>query len=256
MLAGTGARELTLMNSVLVYHTISSPSEPLEGDIDISPENFARQLAWLSRRQSIVPLIETLNPNQGRNAVALTFDDGFRDNLTVALPMLEKYSMPATVFVTAGFVNQDGYLSHAELRELAQHPQITIGAHGLWHRHFNLLSDDDARHELTESRRMLEDMTGKKVDLMAWPYGECDARLEFLAGESGYRASWSVWKGNDGIHSRWRVPLGRRDNMFRFALKASGFYAMTKARRHRFMDRRTRTAKGPSTGEFIQQPGT
>jgi peptidoglycan/xylan/chitin deacetylase (PgdA/CDA1 family) len=158
--------------------------------------------------------------------------------------------MPATVFVTAGFVDQEGYLSRAELRELSQHPQIVIGAHGLWHRHFNLLSDDEARDELTGARRLLEEIIGKKVDLMAWPYGECDARLEQLAAECGYRASWSVWKGNNSIHSRWRVPLGRRDNMFRFALKASGFYAMTKARRHRFMDRRTKKVKGLTAGEF------
>src|SRR4051812_16330532 len=127
------------MNSVLVYHTISAPAEPLEGDIDISPQNFARQLEWLSRRQTVVPLLETLNPNKGHNAVALSFDDGFRDNLTVALPLLDKYSMPATVFVTAGFVDQDGYLSREELRELSHHPRITIGAHGFWHRHFNRL---------------------------------------------------------------------------------------------------------------------
>jgi hypothetical protein len=44
------------MNSVLVYHTISAPAEPLPGDIDISPEAFARQLDWLARWRSVVPL--------------------------------------------------------------------------------------------------------------------------------------------------------------------------------------------------------
>src|SRR5204863_7402170 len=114
------------MNSVLVYHTISSPSEPLPGDIDISPEAFALQLDWLARRRAVVDLIKTLNPNRGRNPVAITFDDGFRDNLTVALPLLEKYSMPATVFVTSGFLGKDDYLSREELRELSRHPLITI----------------------------------------------------------------------------------------------------------------------------------
>ncbi|HEX3229078.1 MAG TPA: polysaccharide deacetylase family protein [Pyrinomonadaceae bacterium] len=230
------------MNSVLVYHSISSPGEPMPGDIDISREAFARQLDWLARRRSVVPLIETLNPNKGRNAVALTFDDGFRDNLTVAASMLEKYSMPATVFVTPGFIGNESYLSREEVRELSSRPLITIGAHGLWHRHFNHLPADEARRELLEARRVLEEITDKKIDLMAWPYGECDSRLERLAAESGYHASWSVWKGNNGTHSRWRVPLGRRDNMARFVLKVSGFYAMTEARRHRFMDRRKKPA--------------
>jgi peptidoglycan/xylan/chitin deacetylase (PgdA/CDA1 family) len=230
------------MNSVLVYHTISSPSQRLLADIDISPETFARQLRWLAKWRSVVPLVETLDAQRWRHPVAITFDDGYRDNLTVALPLLEKYSMPATVFVSVGFIGNEGYVSPAELRELSGHPLITIGAHGLWHRHFNLLSDDDVRLELIEARRVLEKVVGKTIDLMSWPYGECDERLERLSAECGYRAAWSVWKGNNGAHCRWRVPLGHRDNMARFILKASGIYEMTEARGHRFQDRRERRA--------------
>jgi peptidoglycan/xylan/chitin deacetylase (PgdA/CDA1 family) len=230
------------MNSVLVYHTISSPREHLLADIDISPETFARQLRWLATWRTVVPLVETLDPKRWRHPVAITFDDGYRDNLTVALPLLEKYSMPATVFVSVGFIGNEGYVSPAELRELSRHPLITIGAHGLWHRHFNLLPSNDVRVELVEARRVLEEITGKTIDLMSWPYGECDERLERLSAECGYRAAWSVWKGNNGAHCRWRVPLGHRDNIARFILKASGFYALTEARCHRFQEQRKRRA--------------
>lgn len=225
------------MNSVLVYHTISSPSEPLLADIDISPERFAQQLKWLVRWRHVAPLIETLNPSAMRHPVAITFDDGYRDNLTVALPLLEKFSLPATVFVSAGFIGDEGYVSCDELRELSRHPLVTIGAHGLRHRHFKRLPDDEVREELIEARQVLEDITGKRVDLMSWPYGECDRRLEQLSAEGGYRASWSVWEGNNSAHSRWRVPLGRRDNLVRFAAKASGVYALTEAKWHRFRHR-------------------
>ena len=194
------------MHSILVYHTISTRPEPLPGDIDISPERFAQQLRWLSRWSKVVRLEETLAPAK-RGQVAITFDDGFRDNLTVALPLLEKYRLPITLFVTAGFVGRDDYLSLEELREISRHPLVTIGAHGLWHRHFTQLSIDDARFELVESRRLLEQMTGRVVDLMAWPYGECNAQLEELSDKCGYRASWSVWKGTNAKHSLWRVPL-------------------------------------------------
>ncbi len=111
---------------------------------------------------------------------------------------------------------------------------MTVGAHGLWHRHFNRLSKHEARHELVESRRLLAEITGKPVDLLAWPFGECNEELEQLSAECGYRASWSVWKGNNSLHSLRRVPLGRRDNLARFVIKSSGFYALTKARWHRF----------------------
>jgi peptidoglycan/xylan/chitin deacetylase (PgdA/CDA1 family) len=227
------AGAMTPMHSVLVYHSISSPIEPMEADADVSPERFERQLQWLSRRRRVVPLDETLQAPARRSLVAITFDDGYRDNLTVALPLVEKFQLPMTLFVAAGFVGREGYLSKEELREISAHPLVTIGAHGLWHRHFNRLSTKDARFELVESRRLLSEITGKTVDLLAWPYGECSEELEQLSEECGYRASWSVWKGTNSRHSRWRVPLGRRDNLARFVIKSSGFYALTKARWHR-----------------------
>jgi peptidoglycan/xylan/chitin deacetylase (PgdA/CDA1 family) len=173
--------------------------------------------------------------------VAITFDDGYRDNLTVALPLLEKFNLPMTLFVAAGFVGREGYLSESELREISRHPLVTIGAHGLWHRHFNRLSRDDARFELVESRRLLTAMTHKPIDLLAWPYGECNDQLEQLSAECGYRASWSVWKGTNSRPSRWRVPLGRRDNLMRFVIKSSGVYALTKAKWHRVTKQRIGT---------------
>lgn len=209
----------------------------MPGDIDISPARFEQQLEWLARTKRVVTLDETLFHLPSR-AIAITFDDGYRDNLTVALPLLEKFNLPMTLFVVAGFVDSDGYLSEEELQEIANHPLITIGSHGLWHRHFNRITLDEARFELKESKHLLEDTIGKPVDLMAWPYGECSAEVEQLAGECGYRAAWSVWKGTNGAHSRWRVPLGRNDHMLRFIAKASGVYGLTEARLHRYHERR------------------
>ena len=237
------------MNSVLVYHSISTPAEAMPGDIDISPERFEQQLAWLAKSNRVLPLDATLARSSKRQ-VAITFDDGYRDNLITALPLLEKYNLPMTLFMVAGFVDSDGYLSADELREISRHPLITIGAHGLWHRHFNRISSDEARFELVESRRLLEETIEKKVDLMAWPYGECTSELEELAGQSGYRAAWSVWKGNNGPFSQWRVPLGRNDHMLRFIAKCSGMYGLTEARLHRYQERRrqasTRAAHSPA----------
>jgi peptidoglycan/xylan/chitin deacetylase (PgdA/CDA1 family) len=182
----------------------------------------------LSRWRRVVTLDETLASGALARGVAITFDDGFRDNLTVALPILEKFGLPITLFVAAAFVGQVDYLSEDELREIARHPLVTIGAHGLWHRHFTRLSNDEARLELRESRSRLKSITGREIDLMAWPYGECDPGLERMSQECGYRAAWSVWKGTNSTYSRWRVPLGRRDNMVRFIAKVSGAYLPTK----------------------------
>ena len=240
------------MHSILVYHTISSPEKAPPSGEAISPQSFEQQLRWLSRRRRIVPLSETLSGREKDHLVAITFDDGYRDNLTVALPLLEKYSLPMTLFVVAGFVDRDGYLSEEELRQMSRHPLVTIGSHGLWHRDFNRLTLDEARFELVESRRQLEDVVHKKVDLLAWPFGECDGALERLSAECGYRASWSVWKGTNSSHSRWRVPLGRRDNLLRFIAKSSGVYALTEGKWHRFQERREqRVFRVPTSVGFL-----
>src|SRR5258708_32656481 len=182
------------IHSVLVYHTISSPPEPLPGEIDISPDRFAGQLEWLSRWRQVARLDDTLSGARER-LVAITFDDGYRDNLTVALPLLEKFGLPMTLFVTAGFVGSEGYLAKEELREISRHPLITIGAHGLWHRHFTQLSATEARTELVESRRVLESITGEAGHFMAWPYCEGRPAPEAFSRRCGSAPGRSGWKG-------------------------------------------------------------
>lgn len=243
------------MHSVLVYHSISSPAEALPGDIDISPERFERQLRWLEQWRRVVRLSHTLGASESESLTAITFDDGFRDNLTVAIPLLEKYQLPMTLFVAAGLVGEEGYLSSQELREISRHPLVTIGAHGLRHLHFTRLSAAEARHELVESRRLLSSITGESIRYMAWPYGECDARLEQMCEEAGYSAAWSVWKGQNTRYARWRVPLGRNDNLPRFIAKATGVYALTKARWHRVAEKREGKMAAPVAGHAVLAKG-
>lgn len=219
------------MHAIVVYHTISSPPEPLPGNTDISPSRFESHLRWLARRRERVTSLENLlNISESERRIAITFDDGYKDNLTVALPLLEKYDLPMTLFAAAGFIGQENFLSAEDLKTLAEHPLVTIGSHGLTHPHFTQLSEKEARFELIESKRILEEITGKKIDLLAWSYGDCNEKLERLSAECGYRAAWSVWNGWNTPYSRWRVPLGRNDNLPRFIAKVSPLYFPVKKR--------------------------
>lgn len=95
---------------VLVYHSIAAvPSDPWE--IHIPPARFAEQLEAVRREFRPVALEDlAASVRSGsipRSAVAVTFDDGYANNLTEAVPLLERHSIPATVFVTSGFVDRD-----------------------------------------------------------------------------------------------------------------------------------------------------
>jgi peptidoglycan/xylan/chitin deacetylase (PgdA/CDA1 family) len=213
------------MHKVVVYHSIAAPPRPLPSNIDISPVRFESHLSWLSRRrQQVVPLQQLVSEPADRELIAITFDDGFRDNLTVALPLLEKYGLPMTLFMVAGFVGKPGYLTASDLRELAAHPLVTIGSHGYSHLHLTRLEPEEARLELAESKKCLEALTGGPIDLLAYPYGDCNAAVGQISAECGYSAAWSVWNGNNTQYSRWRVPLGRQDNLARFVAKISSVY--------------------------------
>src|ERR1041385_7235219 len=123
------------MDSVLVYHTINYTGSASDCQEMISPERFEQQLRWLARWRRVVPLTETLKRSRRDVPVAITFDDGYRDNLTIALPLLEKYRLPMTLFVVAGFVGRENYLSADEPGQMAKHPLVTIGSPRLLNRH-------------------------------------------------------------------------------------------------------------------------
>jgi peptidoglycan/xylan/chitin deacetylase (PgdA/CDA1 family) len=213
------------MHKVVVYHTISTPAVPMPANTDISPQRFEEHLRWLGkRRKRVVTLRETLAAPKSENLIAITFDDGYQDNLTVALPLLEKYDLPMTLFVAANFIGKDDYLKSEDLKFLASHPLVTIGSHTFSHPHLTRISEDEARFELLESKKILEEITEKTIDLLAYPYGDCNRMIERLSEECGYAAAWSVWNGNNTPYSRWRVPLGRNDNLLRFVAKVSPVY--------------------------------
>jgi peptidoglycan/xylan/chitin deacetylase (PgdA/CDA1 family) len=99
-----------------------------------------------------------------------TFDDGYRDVLWNAVPVLTRLRMPATAYVITGRVSgpDSSFLTWGELRALERHG-VAIGSHTVHHLELPLLSDASARRELVESRRALERHLGQPVQWFAYP---------------------------------------------------------------------------------------
>ncbi|GAA4444004.1 hypothetical protein GCM10023188_45370 [Pontibacter saemangeumensis] len=116
---------------VLMYHRIATPAADIWG-IAVSPENFEQHLKLLRNRGNVVPLRDLVKDvKQGkvrRNSIAITFDDGYTDNFTVARPLLEKYQLPATFFITSGNIGKEEEFWWDELEHILlfapQLPQI------------------------------------------------------------------------------------------------------------------------------------
>jgi len=92
---------------ILMYHRVARPAHDPWG-LSVSPERFAAQMAWLAARRDVLPMADFVERlQQGtlpRRAAAVTFDDGYVDNLRVAKPILAQLGVPATVFIATGFI--------------------------------------------------------------------------------------------------------------------------------------------------------
>lgn len=155
--------------------------------------------------------------NSRKEYICVTMDDGYRNNLTTALPIFMKYKVPFCVFVCPGFITGDvnpgidvkkEMLSIVELQKLAQHSLCTIGAHSMSHQHLDQTTKEVQERELIESKRILEEWIGKEVSYLAYPYGSTNTDSYSALQMAGFHLGFGAWGGamkkND--FNKWWIP--------------------------------------------------
>lgn len=181
-------RHLPGRAAALAYHRVGDVAlDPWE--LAVSPRHFAQQLAVMHRLGAIVPLGRLLDqPATGRVKVrrpqfAVTFDDGYVDNLTSAVPALEASGSPATVFIAPGLLDRPAFWWDV-LAALVLGSDIGVDRLVAGARSTGLLDDtvlDPSRDRSAEpDARALHDMLHAR--LISRGVGEIDDALERLAG--------------------------------------------------------------------------
>ena len=208
---------------VLLYHSISNNPHDR---IAVHPKLFFRHMDMLKSEFNVLslPELNRLFKNNlcfGDNTVVVTFDDGYEDAYTNALPVLNKLNIPATFFISPAYLgmnndwNTRAYtrLKHLDTKQLSSifNAGHTIGSHGLTHAYLPKLEDIEIEYELSKSKEMLENVLNTIISFISYPYGDPDQRVIEMSKkhyELGFRTnhtSFSDW--TQGPFEIARIPI-------------------------------------------------
>jgi peptidoglycan/xylan/chitin deacetylase (PgdA/CDA1 family) len=215
---------------VLIYHSVDAIDSP----ISITPELFAAHMDYLVRKGyetwTASELVAALRAKRRipRRVVVITFDDGYLNNITTALPILEARGLRATVFMVTGNdgdVPRWGERDRARIEKMIEHTHpggaaekahalertfatlteriawydelagapargLEVQSHTRTHPYMDELGDAELRDELAGSRADLESRGFGECRVLAWPYGAHDDRTIAAAAETGYHGTF------------------------------------------------------------------
>ncbi|MBL7157119.1 MAG: polysaccharide deacetylase family protein [Candidatus Omnitrophica bacterium] len=226
---------------IIMYHSVGDETSTLDGygqKLNVSPETFAKQMKFLKMRDyNVIPLaefIERIREDEEipPGTIAITFDDGLKNNFLHAYPVLKKYNFPATIFVTTQFVGKKKFLTWEDM-EIMQNDNISIGSHTISHKWLPSLDESSLRRELVGSKKILEDRTNRKIKTLSYPLGGYNDAVKKMAKTAGYIGAVATNPGrkqpkNDPyVLKRIRISM-TSDNLITFWIETSGYYTFIK----------------------------
>ncbi len=188
------------MIKALQFHRITPDLQA--GGTWNTPRQFAAFL-----ETSLSQGIRFVLPDESRDGIVLTFDDGNQSVFDHAFPLLQEFNVPAIVFLVAGYIGKKSrwdlsltgrpgrHLGWPEILAMYR-SGIRFGAHGLTHCNLTRLDDDELKLELGSAKQILEERLGP-VDSISYPFNRCDLRVMAGVKQAGYRYGF----GGDGSHA-------------------------------------------------------
>ncbi|MFD9908518.1 polysaccharide deacetylase family protein [Streptomyces sp. NPDC059063] len=220
---------------IAMYHSVAPFTECADDpyQITVTPDRLDEQLARLRRRGlrgvSMAELLRARSEGAAHGLVGLTFDDGYRDFVDHALPLLRRHDCTATLFVLPGRL--DGVnswdplgprkpLLDADGIRHAAASGMEVASHSLTHVDLTRADDEALTREVHGSRTALAELTGAAVEGFCYPYGYVDARVLSAVRDAGYRYACAIDPGElAGDFALPRVHIGQRDTPPRLWLK-------------------------------------
>lgn len=223
-----------LINKVIPYASILMFHRVNDHDTDclsVRVGVFDEMLHAFKNNYNVISLAQLVNTVSGgqkieEGTVVITFDDGYKDNFSCAVPLLVKYGLPATFFVTSRYIGTDRVfpwdlgntagnplMNWDEVRELSR-MGFDIGGHTSNHVNLGIVPIEEARREIVESKLEIEAAIGRKITSFAYPFGaKNNIREEIypIIREAGFTCCCSGYGGkvtaNCDAYRLTRVPV-------------------------------------------------
>jgi peptidoglycan/xylan/chitin deacetylase (PgdA/CDA1 family) len=227
-------------DAVVVYHAIGRvPRNAPRWNGFVRPDRFAAQMAFLSSSRRVVGLDALLEPDPepGPPRVAITFDDGYRNVLEHAVPVLREHGFPAAFFVPTRWIGARNdwdpdagvaldVMTADELAELAA-SGFAVESHGHGHIDYARADPRAVEDDVRASVERLTELLGRPPRYLAYPYGRATPAAAAEAARLGLRAAFTLDRpqGVSGRFGFGRVPIVPADRGPLFALKTAGRYA-------------------------------
>jgi len=228
--------------TILCYHSVDPA---WESPLASRPAELEAHCRWLARHRTVVPLAEAVTrlDRSGRlpsGLAAITFDDGFTGVLEHALPVLRRHGLPATVFLVAQTLTEEGLpprwvrtpppwplttLSRDQVLELRD-AGVDLQSHSWAHLDLVDLGYDACVADLRRSKELLEDLLGSTVSHLAYPRGLHDADVRRAAEAAGYRHAYALPESTErpGPYAVPRVGIHRGNGTRTLAVKCARAY--------------------------------
>jgi peptidoglycan/xylan/chitin deacetylase (PgdA/CDA1 family) len=225
----------SLLPPLTIAHHGVNAVDPADDALDLvmAPELLESQVRLLQRagyRFLTAEEVLATGRAQARGTAVLTFDDGWRDALTVVAPLLQRFGVRATFYVNPGLWGATHHvvtgpaaqlLTAAEAGELVA-AGMELGAHSLRHDDLRTLDDEALAEDLARCRAEVEAAGGHPCRTLAYPFGAYDDRVKAAARAAGYGLAWAWLPGPWDAFAAPRLPGPTRHGGGRLALKALG----------------------------------
>jgi peptidoglycan/xylan/chitin deacetylase (PgdA/CDA1 family) len=202
----------------------------------VKPEDFEKQMAWFAKHgwhsYTISEMVET--KALPFKSFCITFDDGYEDNFTHALPILQKYGFKATIYLVPHYAYNswenfeegtfDKLLNLDQIKYMKESGLIEFGSHTLNHKNLVTIPKKEANEEIQNSKKEVEQIIAQTCKAFAYPYGKYNEQTILMVEKAGYTNATVVKRGffeHDNPFVIKRVGILGTECFFDFYLKVT-----------------------------------